>query len=470
MDSIILETKKFIIENELINPKDRLLLSLSAGKDSVCLLNILSFLKVELNFSMGIFHLNHLTRGIESDLDEDFVNDLALKFEIPFYTEKYDFTKNKVSKMSFEEQARFIRYDFLKKTAVKNNFNKIVTAHNNDDQIETIVMRIFSGTSLHGLEGIKAKRDNIIRPLLFLTSQKIYDFLQQKGIGWREDSSNKDNKYLRNFIRNEALPILNDRFKGLNRAINNLANIAQENNLLLNELTKKIIDPNISQDKNSLYLNLTKELKNIIFLKYIIVKLVKERFKKNLEAKALDEICKNIKVDRANLLLYENKELKIEKIFIDKTLKIKISLLPQKKTIKNWEYKVEINQAKSIDIKEINKTLYIEMVDYNFFKKHQKEINFCFLSFSEDVKIITIRNRRQGDKIKIKTGTKKIKELLIEQKFNETDKNLTPLLVVNSQIAACLLSLTNKTNNRISNNFLVNQNSKKILNIFLNKI
>ena len=472
-----------ILADQLIKTGDNILLSLSAGKDSMAMLNILFACQKKIDFSIAIFHLNHLTRQKESDLDQKFLQSIAKKLKIKIYLRKYDFSKKQKSQLSFEEQARKIRYQYLDDIAKRDNFNKIATAHNKDDQVETILMRIFSGTGLYGLQGIKKQRLNIIRPLLSLTSEEIYQFLKFKQLEWREDSSNLQNKYLRNHLRNELIPLIKKKFPGLNKSIVNLGVFAQENHSLFEIIgargafdSPQAIFDKLSARDGIYEIELNSLDENIILIKHLISQIIRKNFQQDINQKMMAQVSKNIKVDRANLILYENKQILIEKIY-DQNPKIRISNPFNNKDLnKNiglksaeWQYTIKgINKIaeKKINLKEIEQNLILKLVDYNFFAKNKKNKNYSFLKIDNNINSLLIRNRRQGDKISLKSGTKKIKELFIEKKLSKRQKEATPLVIINSKIVACLLGIISKADNRIASDYTIKNRNTKIMSIY----
>lgn len=176
----------------------------SGGMDSIALCHLLK--RNQIKFSIA--HCNFGLRGAESDEDESFVKDYAKEFSIPFYTERYD-TKGlaKQNKTSIEEEARNLRYHFFARLSEELKIDAFLTAHHLDDQVETILMRIVSGTGIQGLQGIPAFREpNFYRPLLQVSRKDIHSYVLENNIKYREDSSNEDLIYKRNMIRHNVLP------------------------------------------------------------------------------------------------------------------------------------------------------------------------------------------------------------------------------------------------------------------------
>ena len=456
----------YIKSNELLLKGEKVLLSLSAGKDSMMLLNVFIKLKEELSLDLGIFHLNHMMRAVESDEDEKFLAKIADSANIRLFNFKFDFRNNTAHGASFEEFARLKRYELLEKLCAENNFQKIATAHNCDDNIETILMRIFTGTGVYGLTGIKPKRDNIIRPLLFLSSEEIYEYLRENKIKWREDSSNRDEKYLRNFVRNSLLPEIKTRFDRAGDALLSLSGIAEEYTQLIDELLEKN-SKLFSLENNSVIIENDMCIYDEKLFKYIISKAIREKFKVFVTGDILEEIFKKAVTNKTNMILYENSNL-----FIKKTMKNnkKVIVISGKIDYNinscEWSYKININQKceNSIFLKEIGKTVNLQLVDYNFFLNNRDK-NIVFISLDNEFKDARIRNRRDGDRIKLENGSKKIKDLLIENKLEKYAKDSIPLLVIDTRVAAFMPDIAGILKNRVAFDFYVKIDSKKILAI-----
>lgn len=192
-------------QHQLFTPADRLLAAVSGGIDSVVLCQVLHELKVP----FGLAHCNFGLRGEESDADELFVKKLAKKFEVPVYVEHFqtqEFAGQE--KISIQMAARSLRYDWFEKIRRQHGYDLIATAHHHNDAAESILLNLTKGTGIAGFHGIPAKVGRIIRPLLPLTKDDIYDFVTARQLSWREDSSNQNTKYQRNLIRQEVIPLL----------------------------------------------------------------------------------------------------------------------------------------------------------------------------------------------------------------------------------------------------------------------
>ncbi len=236
----------------------KLLLAVSGGIDSMVLCNLL----MRLNYNCSIAHCNFNLRGDESDLDEELVKVLAEKRNIPFFSKHFDtVSMAQQQKISIQMAARDLRYAWFNDLIADHNFDYLVTAHHADDAIETFMINLSRGTGLDGLTGIPEKSGKIRRPLLPFSKEEIQGYARKEGITWREDLSNQDNKYVRNSIRNELIPIL----KGINPSfttsfLSTLKNL-QESRLIINDqietVLEKVIDPS---DNHAIVKYKTKDL------------------------------------------------------------------------------------------------------------------------------------------------------------------------------------------------------------------
>ena len=196
---------KEMIRTYGIQPSDRLLIAISGGVDSVVAAHLLHSSK----FQIALAHANFSLRGEESDGDETFVRELANSFYIPFFSTRFE-TKNYASSKGVSTQmaARELRYSWLRELMQEGGFNYLVTGHHLDDALETALFNFAKGTGIAGLRGMLPLHEDIFRPLLNSTREEILDYANKNGLSWREDSSNEQSTYARNFIRHEIIPRL----------------------------------------------------------------------------------------------------------------------------------------------------------------------------------------------------------------------------------------------------------------------
>ena len=205
----------------------------------MALLYLLEQFSKELGYELFVAHLNHLSRGKESDEDANFVEKEARKLSLPVFVDKID-VKNSILKSSFQESARILRYQFLEDVLSSINGNKIALGHNADDRVETVLMNLLRGAGLRGLSGIPESRGHVIRPLLNCTRSEIEEFLAEQNINYRTDSTNKESKYLRNRIRHEAIPFLKTFNPDISGNLLGLAEIARGEEQWMSEETRKL--------------------------------------------------------------------------------------------------------------------------------------------------------------------------------------------------------------------------------------
>ena len=185
----------------------KLLLATSGGLDSMVMVDLFR----KLSFEIAIAHCNFQLRGVESFEDQNFVQNYAESNEIKLFVTQFDteaFAKD--YKISTQVAARELRYNWFYELLETEKFDYVLTAHHADDNLETFLINLVRGTGLDGLTGIPAQNENVIRPLLIFSRQEVEQYAKVNNIDWREDSSNASDKYLRNKIRHNLIPILKE--------------------------------------------------------------------------------------------------------------------------------------------------------------------------------------------------------------------------------------------------------------------
>lgn len=228
----------FITDNKMFQKEDKILVGVSGGADSVCLLFVLKKLQEVLGVSLLAVHVNHCLRGEESDNDEKYVRSICENWGISCVTKHIDVkTAAENNHQSTEEAARILRYDVFKEVAGLHNCNKIAVAHHSDDQAETILFQIFRGSGLKGLAGMEPVRDNIVRPLLCVTRKQIEKYLADNSVKYCTDSTNLTTDYSRNKLRNQLIPYIQDNINA--RAVAHLCELAEDTRLADEYIQKK---------------------------------------------------------------------------------------------------------------------------------------------------------------------------------------------------------------------------------------
>ena len=244
------ETFHHALRNLLQNPESsNFLLAVSGGADSMALLQLF----YSSRFKIQVAHVNYHLRGKDSDADQELVKNFCSENNIPFHL--YEVSDNdQKPENSIQNWARNLRYDFFRKIQKAENIDYLVTAHHLNDQLETFLINLSKASGIHGLSGIPANENQILRPLLNFTKDEIYAFAEANNLEFREDVSNQKNDYLRNFIRNEIAPKLfetNENF---------LQNFAKSLNFL--QQTKQFVEEKIQQTE----LELLSEKDHVFYL------------------------------------------------------------------------------------------------------------------------------------------------------------------------------------------------------------
>jgi tRNA(Ile)-lysidine synthase len=233
------------------------IVAVSGGADSIALLHALTRISESSSPSrLIVAHVNHGTRGESSDADAEFVKAHAQKLSLPFYLGSRSSTDPSPTGNS-ESSLREFRYRHLREAAQAHGARYLVTGHTLDDQIETVLFRIFRGTGLRGLTGIPAFRKlgdqlTLVRPMLSVTRGETQAYVHAIGQTYRTDASNEDSKYTRNFLRNELLPLARKRFPDIDHAIARLCQSVQDQQSEIPELVtaaRGFIDANLSDQK-----------------------------------------------------------------------------------------------------------------------------------------------------------------------------------------------------------------------------
>lgn len=463
----VLDTIK---KNDLINYGDSIVVGISGGYDSVCLLHILYSISSELNLKLYPVHVNHMLRGEEALRDENCVRNFCTSIGIDLHIEKIDVAKKALQdKISLEEAGRNARYDVFNRIAKEKCANKIAVAHSRNDQAETILMRIFRGTGLEGLKGIEYKRDNIIRPLLDIDRLQIENYVDGKGLEAIIDSSNLHTDYFRNRIRLNVIPEINS-------AVG--ADIT-ENLLRLSKIV--VTDEDFLRYNAELYYE-----KAIISKKKFFIELNLEELKKMHQAMrgrvlrlAVFSACGSINdlgyvhIDKL-LWLIESGRTGAQVHIPNGMMAIRTYcslIIREQATIEkigSFEQKLEI--PGETHISSIDSIIVIKIINfetnascYEFINKNKdiytKFIDFRKLQLKKDVELV-VRNRRDGDSFKPlnSNGTKKLKEYFIDNKIPREKRDEFPLIAINKEI---IWIIGNKT----SDNYKVTDNTNSVLMI-----
>ena len=242
------KVQKFISEKSLFIREEKLILGISGGADSVCLMHVF----LELGYSFELAHCNFNLRGEESDADEYFVKDLAKEHQLKVHIKQFDtLVYAAENKISTQMAARDLRYAWFEKLRIKSKAKYLAIAHHANDDVETFFINLVRGSGLKGFLGIKEKNNAIVRPLLSVSRLEIEQYLKDRGLVFREDSSNASVKYLRNKIRHELIPLLAQMNPSIQQTVNDemriLDGVAQIYASKVEEVRK-----DLTQEKNGI--------------------------------------------------------------------------------------------------------------------------------------------------------------------------------------------------------------------------
>ena len=404
--------KNYINAQKLFLRKEKILLTVSGGIDSVAMCELF----YQAGFQFGIAHCNFALRGDESDADEVFVKNLAEKYEVPFYVNRFntaDYARE--NGISIQMAARELRFSWFDNILTAEKYHYIATAHHQNDEIETLFINLMRGTGVAGLHGILPKHNRIIHPLLFTNRDKILGFVNANKLEFREDSSNSSDKYIRNVIRHQIVPVFKELAGDFEQTmIENIRKIRDTETVFLEMLELKR-EQLLKTEKDRILINIA-ELQKLNPLKiYLFHFLTTYHFNaETIESliNALDDISgkqfysptHRLLKDRENLIIIglEEEASSCDLTFITAgTNRIELPLA------------IDFRQTTESEIIKIN-----------------PDKNYAYLDFDKLKFPLTIRKWKQGDYFYPygMKGKKKLSDFFTDQKFSILDKEQTWLL------------------------------------------
>lgn len=433
--------KKFIESNQLCLTTDRILLGVSGGIDSICMFHLFR----ELNYAIAIAHCNFQLRGSESDLDEEFVQDLAEQFDIPFFSQKFDTVEvSERQGISIQMAARDLRYEWFEEIRDTYNYNYIGIAHNSDDVVETFLINLSRGSGIKGFSGIKPKTGKIIRPILFASRHEIERFIDENNYAYREDSSNQSTKYSRNLVRHEIIPLfekINPNFRST--VIENISKLKDTEEIYLKHITN--IKETLIREKDGYLLIGLEKLSELNPLETILFELIKPfgfsaaqvkdiiKSFDSIPGKQFHSATHRIIRDREDLIIEELSSMHANNYYIDSQADIIENPIKLKITTTQIDDDFEIDKSRNIgyfDMDNIEFPLVLrkwEKGDYfmPLGMKNLKKLSDFFidskLSIAEKEKvwileslnkIIWVMGYRIDERFKVNTTTKNL--LIVE--------------------------------------------------------
>lgn len=431
----------YVTKNNLFTKKNRLLLAFSGGVDSVALASLLK----EGGYNFELAHCNFKLRDTESDGDEKFCKDFAKKNKLKIHTKQFN-TKQfvKDSGQSVQMAARELRYNWFLELAKTYRYDAILTAHHANDNIETLLINLTRGTGLNGLKGIANKQNLIIRPLLFATKDGILNYAKKNKLKYRDDSSNDEVKYKRNYLRLEVIPNL----KKLNPALENTFT----NNIRLFNQSAKVVKQFVEDKKQQLVEESEEALK--INLNGLLAEdsaellLFEWLTDKGFNASQTEQILTSINNKLPGKLFFSE----THKALIDRDF---IFIEPKGDELPAKEILIQ-------DILDFKKTPIRINAEINTSKRIITRKNIAQIDLSKLIFPMKIRKWKAGDKFKPlgMNGFKKLSDFLTNQKLNRFEKENVWVLLNKDEIVWII-------GHRMDDRYKIQSTTKKVLKLEL---
>lgn len=456
ISSLVLKT---IEKYNMLERGDKVIAAVSGGADSVCMLHILNNLKNDLKFSLCCAHINHGLRGEAADSDEAFVKALCVNMGIDFYSKKFDVARlAEENKITCEEAGRNVRYSFFEEIKTKYGYNKVATAHNKNDNAETVLMRIIRGTGIDGLAGIPYMRnDGVIRPILDISREQVEEYCAENNLEFCTDATNLENDFTRNKVRNMLIPFIEREFNAkISDSLIRLSDSAEEDSKFLKSYTKRLYqrlgNPIPGSKLNTLHVDSLKLLEKPILTRVLQLAAEKSSPAK-LEKKHICDIIELLnKNTGASINLPQGLVAEINYGWL--TFSGPLDKIEVKSNADGFFADIAIGDT--VCIEALGKEISIR-------EENAKEYKCKINEIAADIDKIGfqplfLRSRRDGDKIVwFSDGkAKKIKNIFIDEKIPQKDRNKIPLLATGDEIIAIVGS-------RVSEKYKITKDSERAL-------
>lgn len=417
-------------EYNLIEENDNIVIGLSGGPDSMALLYVLLEIREEIDFNIHIVHVNHGVRGVEADLDQEFVEKKAKKLGLPYYTRNVNMIQHgKERGISAEEAGRELRYGFFREILRSLGKGKIAVAQNMNDQAETLIMRFFRGTGIDGLKGMEFIVGDIIRPILGISRKEIEEYIKKKEIPTVLDKTNLMPIYTRNKIRLELIPYIEENFNpNIVQTLWRTSTISALDSSFLEKYSKKRYNSLVKKEyKDKLILDGIKLNEEDRSIQQRIIRIGILKINKTLQGITEAQVSSVLNMSLSH---DTGKEYHLPNNIIAKTSYG--DLIIQKNINKNKaaeNYLYHINMEGPTDLKDIGYWFNLKVFTQEELKEKKK--NAQYLDLNRIKGSLKIRNRKNGDRIRPlgMKGTKKIKDYFIDEKIPKDLRDKIPLLV-----------------------------------------
>ena len=410
-DKKMKKVKKYL--SDILNKDDVVVLGCSGGPDSMALLDLLIEFRKKLNISIVCAHVNHKLRA-ESDDEMVWLEQFCLKHKIIF--EKMII--NNYGDDNFHNEARNIRYNFFEELVYKYNAKYLMTAHHGDDLVETILMRIVRGSTLGGYAGfsklVKKKDYSIVRPLVYVTKDEILSYDKKNNIEYAVDKSNFSDKYTRNRYRKMVLPFLKEEEPNVHLKFLKYSEMLFECERFLDGESSK----SYKKLYNENYIDIDKfKMLDFIIQNKIINNLLEEYYEDDLI------LISDVHTDLIKSLIYSNRSNSV--IYLPNAVKVV-------KSYNKLYFERETDQIDSYEIELLDYANLPNGKNIKAIEDADSNSNFyCRLNSSDVVLPLHVRTRRDGDRMKVKglNGSKKVKDIFIDEKVPISQRDLWPVVV-----------------------------------------
>lgn len=471
MDRLIVKIKKTVEKYNMIQPGDRIIVGVSGGADSICLLDILNLLRHEFSLTLIIAHINHGIRNREAEIEARFVRIKAFYKKLPFEQLSVSVpTIAREKNLSIEQTGRNVRNHFFKDLLQKYQAQKIALGHHADDQVETILMRIIRGSGLRGLTGIPPVRNCFIRPLIECSRQEVEAYCRRRKIAYCVDSSNRKPMYLRNKIRNQLIPLLARQYNpSICNHLLKLQTIIQDEFDFLEEVTEECYWKAIKKELTYAIILDSKEMSKwpVALQRRVIRKGL--RFLKNylediqfVHIESIRQLCLD---DNGEKYLDLPGGIRIRKsyrsIVFGYASHIKKPENLEKREI--WEYSLPVCQEKKypqLGIKMVSEKHDYVRSKYEYYLNNPDK-DKIFVDYDKLKLPLKLRNRRPGDRFKPLNSKyfKKIKAYFIDLKIPLYEREKVILVV------DCYDRIVWIVGFQIDDRFKITRQTEKILQI-----
>lgn len=466
--------REYIREQQLIEVGDRILVAVSGGADSVCLLYLLNEIKDEFKCQLRVVHINHGLREKDADEDEAYVKEMCDKLGLHFRAYHVDVKElAKQTGMSLEEAGRNARYQAFVEEGRKHSCNKVALAHHMNDTVETVLFHMIRGSGIQGLTGIPVKREldqmEVIRPLLCVKRDEIENYLHQKEISYCVDSTNLENEYSRNKLRNQIIPLMKEELN--EKAVEHIAktaNLLSEMNEYMNQEIHRAYVRYVQTETRDNRITCSKLDVSIKEEHPIIQKGVIRLIIQEMMTTGLKDIDSNHIEQSMHLIMKEvGKQIHLPGGFIIKKQYKHLLFSFSNEDVNKINHvttciEINIQSPGKYDLPQIGKTLVVDIKNYKKNYQIPKNGYTKWFDYDKIKNTVFIRTKHPGDYIQIREdgGRKKLKDYFIDHKVPR-DERESRLLLTDGQHVMWILG------DRTSEAYRIDAQTKKILVISL---